>query len=135
MENIQTSEDLKEAIRILEFDQNEEWALIKQDILDTYESLKPVNIIKTTIKDLTTLPEFKGNMIGSSIGFTVGYISKAILIGIGKNPVKEMIGDVIQLGVANAIAKNQDFIKSVTGKIFSFFNSKKRFNRSDDNEE
>jgi hypothetical protein len=52
-----------------------------------------------------------------------GYLSKKIVIGSTNNPIKQILGYALQLGVTGVASKNADDIKSVVGgfisKIFS----------------
>ena len=52
MENQYTAETLKEAIKKLEIKQAEEGQLVKEQLLITYENLKPVNILRNIVKDV-----------------------------------------------------------------------------------
>jgi hypothetical protein len=49
MEKITSVEELKKAILLLEIKQANEGALLKEQLLVTYESLKPINLIKKSL--------------------------------------------------------------------------------------
>jgi hypothetical protein len=51
---------------------------LKDQYYHTYESLKPVNLIKKML-GLTTTTEFKGNILNSVIGIASGYITKSFI--------------------------------------------------------
>jgi len=111
METITTAAELKNAIRQLEQKQAEEWTLLKQQSLYTYESLKPVNAIKNTLHELMSSSDVKKDLLGTLLGLAVGFLSKKVAIGSSHNPLKQLLGSILQMGVAGAVSKNED-IKS-----------------------
>jgi hypothetical protein len=76
MEAITTSVELKNAIRILEIDQTLKEQLLKEQFYLTYESLQPVNVIKSALNEVTTTPYLTDNILGATVGLISGYISK-----------------------------------------------------------
>jgi len=111
MATITTTTELKNAIRQLEQKQAEEWTLLKQQSLYTYESLKPVNAIKNTLHELMSSSDVKKDLLGTLLGLAVGFLSKKVAIGSSHNPLKQLLGSILQMGVAGAVSKNED-IKS-----------------------
>jgi hypothetical protein len=111
METITTSTELKNAIRQLEQKQAEEWTLLKQQCLHTYESLKPVNAIKNTLHELMSSSDLKKDLLGTLLGLAIGFLTKKVAIGSTDNPLKQLLGNILQMGVAGAVSKNED-IKS-----------------------
>ena len=117
--------DLKMTIQQLEYKQAREWPLLKEQFLITYEGLKPLNVLKNAFKDVTSAPDFKDDLLGATIGVTAGFLSKALIIGVSHNPIKKLIGSLLEVGISNMVAKNSDTLKSVAGKVAAFF-AKKR---------
>lgn len=50
--------------------------LLKEQFYLTYESLQPVNLIKSALNEVTTTPYLTDNILGETIGLISGYISK-----------------------------------------------------------
>jgi len=124
MQVINTSADLKKAILELEQKQEAEWLLLKESFLDTCESLEPLNLIKSTFKEVVNMPDLKTNLINGVIGLTTGILSKKILVGKTLNPLKKLLGFVVEVAVARKVAQNAEGIKSIGGFLF-----KKLFNQ------
>ncbi len=123
MQKITSTIELKNAISLLEQKRTGEGNLIKQELHDVYESLKPVNLIKNTFNEFTAMPEFKDNVLNATLGLVAGYIAKTVMVRSTHNPFKKLFGIVLEIGVAKIVAKNSEGIKS-TGlhlikKIFS----------------
>ncbi|MFA6924798.1 MAG: hypothetical protein WC223_11170 [Bacteroidales bacterium] len=118
MQNITTTTELKNAIQLLEVEQAANEKLLKEQFHLTYESLKPVNILKSTLKDIASSPYLVDNILGTSIGLTSGYIAKKIVVGTSKNIFKKLIGSVLQFGVTNVVVQHPDTIKSFGHFIF-----------------
>ena len=51
--------ELNAAILLLENKQAQEAILLKEQFNLTYESIKPINFIRSTLKELVTAPDFK----------------------------------------------------------------------------
>lgn len=119
MQNITSLNGLKEAITDLENKQSAEWLLLKEDSLAAYESLKLINIIKSTLKQTLSAPELKDNIADTAIGLTTGFLAKKILVGKTGNPFKKLFGLILELTVANKVANNAGAIKTVGGILLN----------------
>lgn len=124
METITNSSELRKAIQLLEIKQTKEGLILKEQCKDTYDSLRPMNLIKSTIKDLVT-PNLEGNLLDSTLSLAAGYISKKAVIGSTHNPIKQLLGTVLQMGVTSLVSKNTGDIKSIVSNIIGSFLKKK----------
>jgi hypothetical protein len=124
MQKIKNVTDLEIAIRQLEFKQAAEWPILKNQFQNTFESLKPLNVLKNTFKEFTSLPDMKDSIIGTSAGLTAGFLSKALVSGVSHNPIVRLLGTVLQLGVTNVVSRNPEAIKSIAGFVGNFLKKK-----------
>ena len=113
MQNITSSKALRNAIQLMEEEQAIKGQLLKEQVLTTYESLKPINLIKNTLKDLSSSPYLIENIAGSVVGIATGYVSKKIVIGASANIFRKLFGTILQFGITNLVAQRSDAIKSV----------------------
>jgi hypothetical protein len=104
-------ESLKESIRLLEIRQTEEGEQLKAQFKVTYESLKLVNLVKSSLKELTESVEIKNNLFESIVSIATGYLTKKLMVSSSSNPFKKILGVLIQLGVTNLVAKNAETIR------------------------
>lgn len=122
MKKITSLAELKESIILLEIKQADEKALLKKQFMITYESIKPVNLIKHKFNDIITSPNLKENILNSAISLVAGYLSKKAIVGSTHNPLKQLFGTLLQVGVTGIVSKNTDGIKSTAmnliGNIF-----------------
>ena len=125
MEKIKTIEELNEAIQILEIKHKLAEKLLKEQLKSTVENLKPVNLIKTTLRNLTTSPSLKDNLLDTTISLLAGFLSKKIIVGNTHNPIKQILGTVLQMGVTNVVSRNTSDIKSSVLNIIKNFITKK----------
>jgi hypothetical protein len=95
--------------------------LLKEQFHVAYESLKPLNLIKSVFHDVTDSLEIKSNLINNAIGLCTGFLSKKLLTGSSQNPIKKVLGTLIQFGVANLVSKHSDDIKSIGGNFLKHF--------------
>ena len=125
MENITSLAGLKDAIQLLEVDQGIKGQLLKEQLYIAYENLKPVNLIKHTLKEISSSPYLIDNISGTAMGLLSGFLSKKIFIGSSGNLIRKFIGSVLQFGVTNIVAKNSDVIKSVGQALLQLFLTKR----------
>jgi len=117
MQNITSSVALKNAIQSLEEEQAVKGKLLKEQVLITYESLKPANLIKSTLKDLSSSPYLIENIVGSTVGIATGYVSRKIVVGASSGIIRKLFGTILQFGITNLVARHPDAIKSVGNYI------------------
>lgn len=125
MQKITTSVELREAILILEAKQESEGIMLKEQFKETYDSIKPINLIKNTLKELTSAPDLKGDLLNASLSLAAGYLSKKVAVGSTNNPFKQILGTLLQMGVTHIVSKNADGIKSTASTIISSLFGKK----------
>lgn len=128
MQNITSKAGLKDAIQFLEAEQAIKGQLLKDQFYLTYESLKPVNLLMHTLKEISSSPYLIDNISGTAMGLAGGFLSKKIFVGTSGNLIRKLIGSILQFGVTNIVAQNSEIIKSVGQAIFQHFFHKKEMN-------
>jgi hypothetical protein len=126
MQNITSTAGLKDAIQLLEVEQGFKGQLLKDELLLVYESLKPVNILRNTLKEISSSPYLIDNISGTAMGLLSGFLSKKIFVGTSGNLIRKLIGSFLQFGVTNVVAQNSDVIKSVGHALIQHFFRKKK---------
>jgi len=117
--------ELRESIALLEIKQAEEGAVLKEQFKETYENLKPINLIKNTLHEFTSAPDLKGDLMNVSLSMAAGFLSKKVAIGNSNNPFKQILGTLLQMGVTSIVSKNAEGIKSGTKSILNNLFGKK----------
>lgn len=126
MKNINTTLELKQEIALLETQMAEDQSALKDQFRLTYESLKPINLILNSIKDISSAPDLKGNLLNSALALGIGYFSKKALVGGTINPLKQIAGTLLQFGVTNLVSKNGNDMKmGVLGFLEKLLRKKK----------
>ena len=128
MQNITSSTGLKNAILLLEADQILKGEQLKERLFLTYESFKPLNILTSTLNDISRSPFMTDNLIGTAMGLMSGFLSKKVFIGTSGNAIRKILGSVLQFGVTNVVAQNSDTIRSVGKLLFQSIRRKKEDN-------
>lgn len=105
MKNNNQADALKDAIAVLQQKQAGELKLLREQFHITYDSLKPMNLLKKGFQDITSLPDLKDGLINNVIGLATGYLSKKVLIGATRNPIKRILGTVLEFAVAGLVTK------------------------------
>ena len=103
---------LKNAIRVMEVEQQSKELELKEQFALTYESLKPINLIRNTLKNLFTSSFLGEDISGTAVGAAGGYLVKKLLVGSSGNMLRKLIGAALQIGVTNIASHKSDVIKS-----------------------
>lgn len=125
MKKITTTAELKDAIALLENKRMDEIQSIKEQFNQISETYRPLNIMKSAFRELTSSPDLKENVLNTTIGMAAGYLSKKIFIGLSHNPLRKLLGGILQYGMTNIVAKHPDGIKTVGAGIFKNIFAKK----------
>src|SRR5665647_70297 len=121
MQHITSSAGLKDAIQLLEVEQEIRGQLLKGQLYVAYESLKPLNLLKHTLKEITSSPYMIDNISGGAMGLVSGFLSKKIFVGTSGNLIRKLIGSLLQFGITNVVAQNSGAIKSFGQTLFQHF--------------
>lgn len=117
--------ELQEAIQLLEDEQAFKLQLLKEDFQQAYESLKPANLIKNTLKEVSASPYLINNLLSATVGLAAGYVSKKAITGRSHNILIRSLGVLLQFGITNLIAYNPQAIKSFGNFISHHISQKK----------
>jgi hypothetical protein len=128
MQNITSSAELKDAIRLLEVEQVTKRELLKEQLQITYESLKPINILRKTLRDITLSQDLTDNIIGTASGLASGYLSKKVFIGTSGNLFRKLIGSILQFGVTTVVSQHPDAIRSLGKFVLQYFFRRRKVN-------
>jgi hypothetical protein len=132
MQNITSAEELKHAIQLLEAEQAFKEQLFKEQLTYTYESFKPINLLRHTLKNIFSSHDPFNTIVGNATGLASGYLSKKIFVRSSGHVIRKLIGTLMQIGVAEVVSRNAFAIKSLGQYIYKYFlrkngnNSKKR---------
>jgi hypothetical protein len=113
--HINNSNSLKAAILQLEQKQFIQKEALVQQFNETYESFKPVNLIKNEFKKITGAigapSDTKNTILKTALGLGVGFLTKKLFfIGGTGGIIKKLFGTAVELGVAKLVAGNADKI-------------------------
>ena len=111
MHKISSVSELRTAIQHIETENQINGHIFRDQIFITYLSLKPLNIIKSTLMGVSP-PSLTGEISATSFGLLGGFLSRKIFVGTSGNRIKKFIGSVIQLGVTAVVSQNSGVIQS-----------------------
>jgi hypothetical protein len=128
MQKITSKTGLENAILLLEAEQAVNWQLLKEQLHLTYNSFRPVNIIKSTFNDIVSSPNLINNILSVTTGMATGYLSKKLVVGASGNIIRKLIGSVLQFGVTSAVVKHPEKIRLISQYILKYLLHKKETN-------
>ncbi len=125
MAKVDSIEQLKQRIAELTIQQANDGRLLKEQFNASVEALKPANLIKNTFHELSQEADFKDDLLSAAMGIASGYISKKLVVGNSHNPIKQILGMILQVAITSLVSKNADGIKSTIMQLINKFINKK----------
>lgn len=119
MQLINSSTGLRAAILQLESQRTEEGKVMKEQFHLAFESIKPINLIKSTFREVAESRDLSDNIVGVATGLAVGYLSKKLFEKVSHNPLKKLLGTVLMYGITNLVAKHPETVQSVGNGILN----------------
>jgi hypothetical protein len=117
MQQITTTAGLRAAILELESRQAAEGVLVKEQFLVAYESIKPINLLRSVFTEAAESHDLKENLIKASVGLASDYVSRMLFQNTSNSPFKKILFSAVMFGIKFLIAKNPDTVKAL-GKGF-----------------
>ncbi len=125
MQTITSYEGLRNAIGLLEVEQSIKGRQLKDQLYITYESLKPVNLLRSTLKEITSSRYLTDDISSTAMGLVSGFLSKRIFVGTSGNAFRKLVGSILQFGITNLVSRKSEVIKSFSQSLFQYFFRKK----------
>ncbi len=119
------TDSLNELIILQQHQYDVDLQLLKEQLHIAYESVKPVNLIKNLVHDVTASPEIKEDILGNIMGLATGFISKKLMVSKDSGIIKNLFGTVAQFVIGNVVSKHSIDIKAIGTALYNnFFNKK-----------
>jgi hypothetical protein len=97
---------------------------LKDQFNVAYDSVRPINIVKSLFHEVTASPEIKSDLINNAIGLGTGFMTKTLLLGFSNNLIKKALGTLFEFSVATVVTKHSEKIKLVGRNLFNYFKRK-----------
>jgi len=131
MKRISPNDTLNQSIAHLEIKRDLEFKELNQQFDITFDSLKPINLIKDTFKQVSASPDLKNSIGKVTIGAASGYLVKSILFRNSSwNPLKLVVGLAVQTIATSFASKNSNKIIFTGQKFLHALLSKLKFNKN-----
>lgn len=101
---------LTEKINYLKNRQEHELQLLKQQYDITLNSLKPINLIKSTFQEFRSSTELKSNLVNGAVGIGTNFLLSKIMVLSPKNPLKNILYNGIRYVANNLTKKKQKML-------------------------
>ncbi|MFZ4457023.1 MAG: hypothetical protein ACOYOT_12455 [Bacteroidales bacterium] len=111
MRNSLYQTELNDAILLLEMKQSIQAQQLQKQLHSTYESLKPTNLIKSTLHEIGSSPNLTTNIISAAVGLASGYLFRTPIGGNSQSKIRKLIGTALEFGITNLVLVNADDLK------------------------
>lgn len=100
-------------------------SLLKEQFGAVKESLKPINMIKSTFSKITHTPEIRNGILKTVAGVGFGLLTKNMFIGKALPVVKSLLGTAVENSVDKTIRTSADTVKAYGTAIYNNLFKKK----------
>lgn len=114
--SITNSEELAEAIAVLELKATAQKREVEECYNVVAEEFKPLNLVKNGFRSVFS-GENKGDLINALIGLGSGLLSRKLILGRSNGFIGKTVGKAIQWGMAGIVSQNAEKIKEKAGGI------------------
>ncbi len=126
MDKKEAEDEIKALITELRIKKKAEGALLKAQVQQAFERVKPINLIKSTFKDASKSKEVSGSITNAALVFVTSYLSKRIFMRLAGSPLKKLTGAVLLFGITQVIARNPEKVKAIGRVLFNAIKGKSR---------
>lgn len=118
MKKLSPNDSLDQAIDLLELERRKEFDELRLQSHQLYENMKPINLIKSAIEEVTTSPDVQKGVEKAAMGATAGFLVKSIVFRKSHNPLKILASIALQTIATSMAVKHSSEIKSTGQKFF-----------------
>jgi hypothetical protein len=117
MQTITSTIDLKTVIWQMEIEQAAQWQQVREQFNATYESFKPVNLIKSNLKEVVSSRGLFYSLLTVGLSLASGYYSTKLVVGSSGGIFRKLLGSALQMGVS-AFSAKQAYALQTNGQSF-----------------
>ena len=110
---------LKELIASKEAEHAMQETIVREQLLVTYETLKPINLLKSTIAQAVQSPEIRSNVANAILGRAAGFAVKHLIQLGTRNPLVKISASIAEMIVAGQVTQNAEEIKTIGAMVLS----------------
>ncbi len=112
MSKVSPNDSLNMSLSLLEQKRAAEFQDLKHQLHMTGESLKPANILKGVVRDITGSTQFRSVLIKAVIGLALGVVAKKLVTNQSHNKTHRAVGNALQYGISFLAADRGNLLKS-----------------------
>jgi hypothetical protein len=120
---IHSMDSLHNALRTLEQRQSSEGEALREHFRLTYETMRPANLIKSALTEVTQSQDLKDHLVSTGVGLVAGHASKAVFESVSDSPMKGLVGTAIQFGITNAVARHPEVVLAASRGVLRMLRS------------
>lgn len=125
MEKITGAAALKARIDYLEAERKNRELELKKELQLAHDYIKPANLFSNAVKGIFSSKEIKNNLLDGLLGMASGYLAKKAVTGSSKNPLKAILGSILQVVVTDQVAGKAEPVRSAIMNFINDFLNKK----------
>jgi hypothetical protein len=129
MDKIQTESALRAAILQLELQQAGEGKMLKEQFQHAYDSIKPINLIKSTIQEAAASQDIKDDILSAAASLTSAFLTRKLLGNSNQHPLRKLLGTALIFGLTQLVIKNPGTVVSMAKRLFRMIQRRREIER------
>ena len=113
-------QDIDAAILNFESLRDEQGSVLKRSLFETYEKSKPINLLRTALKDVSDSNNIQDTILTSGLSLASAYFTKKLILSESTSKTKKLIGSVLLLFTSTVMNKNGVSLMKLKSSIFNF---------------
>ncbi|MBK8515325.1 MAG: hypothetical protein IPL55_03265 [Saprospiraceae bacterium] len=135
MVELKNISELLLSIKRLEELKSEQRMVLKFKMNDAYQSTKPINLIRNTLKEASETISINDTIISSGLSLAAGYLSEKLISSKKISKTKKVIGSVMMMVLSNIISNNAESIKNLGSSLISLLKANRENKQRNEKEE
>lgn len=120
MHDIHSGKELRSTIIHLESKHKEDYQRLRQQFHLAYESMKPVNIIRHTLRKTAESYDVKENLLITVVGISTAFLSEKYVVGTSGGLFKKLLSASLTLGITSMVARHPEAVKIAGSRFLGF---------------
>ncbi len=120
MQSITNRSELREAIEQLKIKREFKAVALKEQFVSTYESFRPVNLLKSSLKDIASSTGLIKYVLGATMAMGAGLLAKKGAENESGNTFKKLLDFIVHQGITAVVKQNPDRIKSFVQHMLEY---------------
>ncbi|TAE54969.1 MAG: hypothetical protein EAZ89_06180 [Bacteroidetes bacterium] len=103
--------------------------MLKEQFQHAYDSIKPINLIKSTIQEAAASQDIKDDILSAAASLTSAFLTRKLLGNSNQHPLRKLLGTALIFGLTQLVIKNPGTVVSMAKRLFRMIQRRREIDR------